>query len=84
MQKDVKLLPEPVTLQCVHTDGKIFHFGVLQLNTLDLDGDGIKNIWYHIPRISLFESCCYKSGIPTLEEYNPDVIKYLLAFYRNV
>lgn len=84
MQKDIKVLPEPVTLQCVQTDGRIFHFGMLQLNTLDLDKEGVKNIWYHIPRLPLFASCGYKSGIPTVEEINPDVLKYLLAFYKNV
>lgn len=83
MQDDVKDLPKPVTLQCVHTDGKLFHFAMLQLNTLDLSDTGIKNIWYNIPRIPLFQSCEYKKGVPTVEGYNSDVVKYLLAFYNN-
>ncbi|KAJ9576804.1 hypothetical protein L9F63_006578, partial [Diploptera punctata] len=81
---DVKILPEPITLQCVHTDGRLFHFAVLQLNTLDLDGtEGIKNIFWSLPRIALFDSCTYEKGVPTLTGYNDEVFKRLLAFYSN-
>lgn len=83
--EDVKVLPKPVTMQAVQSDGKFFHFGVLQLNTLDLDSeDGPKNIWYQTDKMSLFESCSYVSGKPTLVGYNNDVIKHLLALYDNV
>ncbi|XP_044263303.1 39S ribosomal protein L37, mitochondrial [Tribolium madens] len=81
---DVKILPKPVTVQCVHTNGHLFHFGVLQLNTLDLEDSGVKNVWYQTDRIPLFESCCYKVGKPVLEGYNSEVIQNLTNFYNNV
>lgn len=38
------LLEQPVTVQAVGTNGRIFQFMVFQLNTTDLTGDeGIKN-----------------------------------------
>ncbi|CAI9621348.1 unnamed protein product [Staurois parvus] len=43
--EDVKNLEKPVVVQSVATDGQLFHFMVLQLNTLDLESsNGIKNI----------------------------------------
>ncbi|XP_018419483.1 PREDICTED: 39S ribosomal protein L37, mitochondrial [Nanorana parkeri] len=43
--EDVKNLEKPVVVQSVATDGQLFHFMVLQLNTLDLESsDGMKNI----------------------------------------
>ncbi|KAB0804351.1 hypothetical protein PPYR_01321 [Photinus pyralis] len=82
---DVKVLPQPVTVQCIHTDGQIFHFGVIQLNTLDTSiASKIKNLWYQTPRMQLFESCGYKRGRPMLEGYNSDVFTHLNAFYNNV
>lgn len=74
-----------MTLQCVQTDGRWFHFGTLQLNTLDLENsEGIKNLWYQTPKMYLFTSCAYVMGKPTLDGYNSDVIKHLLTFYQNV
>ncbi|KAK5647641.1 hypothetical protein RI129_002533 [Pyrocoelia pectoralis] len=82
---DVKDLSQPVTVQCVHTDGQIFHFGVLQLNTLDTSiNSNIKNLWYQTPRMGLFDSCTYNCGRPTLEGYNNDVVKHLITFYNNM
>lgn len=81
----VKELPQPVTVQCVHSDGRLFHFGVLQLNTLDLENhDGVRNIWYQTPRLQMFNVCAYVKGKPTLEGYNSDVIKHLISFYDSV
>jgi large subunit ribosomal protein L37 len=83
-QVSVKDLPEPVTVQCVQTDGRLFHFAVLQLNTLDLDGtEGKKNIFWMLPRIPLFSSCMYVKGRPLLEGYNSEVFLRLLAFCSN-
>ncbi|KAM9324154.1 large ribosomal subunit protein mL37 [Gastrophryne carolinensis] len=47
--EDVKILEKPVVVQGVATDGQLFHFMTMQLNTLDLDSnDGIKNlVWLH-------------------------------------
>nr|CAI5817023.1 unnamed protein product [Callosobruchus analis] len=80
----VKKLPEPVVLQVVQTNGKFFHFGILQLNTLDMESDSVKNIWYQTPLQYLFEDCCYKFGKPVLEGYNSDVIRQLFTFYSNI
>ncbi|KAJ3647624.1 hypothetical protein Zmor_019491 [Zophobas morio] len=80
---DVTVLPKPVVVQCVHTNGRFFHFGIFQLNTLDLEG-GVKNVWFQTGRLPLFETCCYKVGRPVLEGYNNEVIQYLDAFYNNV
>ncbi|GFT85450.1 39S ribosomal protein L37, mitochondrial [Nephila pilipes] len=41
---DIKVLPEPISVQCVYMDIKSFNFLAYQLNTLELDhNDGIKN-----------------------------------------
>ncbi|KAJ8946418.1 hypothetical protein NQ314_008900 [Rhamnusium bicolor] len=81
---DVKLLPKPVSIQCIQSDGRFYHFGILQLNTLDLEESITKNIWFQTPMLNLFDKCCYKLGKPVLEGYNSEVIKYLYAFYNNV
>ncbi|XP_058159510.1 large ribosomal subunit protein mL37 [Dasypus novemcinctus] len=42
---DTKVLEQPVVVQSVGTDGRVFQFLVLQLNTTDLaSNDGIKNL----------------------------------------
>ncbi|KAL1124261.1 hypothetical protein AAG570_002031, partial [Ranatra chinensis] len=82
---DVVNPPKPVVVQCIHTDGRLFHFSVFQLNTLKEPGnDGVRNIFWSIPRIPLYETCAYVGGKPLLEGYNPDVFRYLAAFYNNV
>lgn len=82
---NVKKLPEPITLQAVHTDNKKFHFAVLQLNTLDLDETAQeKNIFWMLPQaMDLFSECAYVKGKPTLEDYNPEVFQRILSFYCN-
>lgn len=81
---DVKELPEPITIQCIHADGKAFYFSVYQLNTLDLDNDsGTKNYSWIMPKMNLYEKAEYMEGIPILEGYNPEVFERILAFYKN-
>ncbi|KAF5308151.1 hypothetical protein FQR65_LT06331 [Abscondita terminalis] len=80
---EVKKLPNPVNVQCIQTDGRIFHFGILQLNTLDTEENSIRNVWHQTPRMPLFDSCTYHSGKPILEGYNNEVISHLMAFYKN-
>lgn len=84
-QDNVKKLPEPITIQAVHTDNKKFHFAVLQLNTLDLDGTAPeRNVFWMLPEaMNLYQECAYVKGRPTLEEYNPEVFQRILAFYCN-
>ncbi|KAK3601148.1 hypothetical protein CHS0354_019142 [Potamilus streckersoni] len=45
---DVKILPEPVSIQCIDVNVDSICFIFFQLNTLDLDNlDGVKNfLWY--------------------------------------
>ncbi|XP_018563370.1 39S ribosomal protein L37, mitochondrial [Anoplophora glabripennis] len=81
---DVGQLPKPVTVQSVQTDGQFYHFGVFQLNTLDLEKGDVKNVWYQTPLLYLYDKCCYVLGKPTLEGYNKEVVKHLYAFYNSV
>lgn len=73
-----------MVVQSVQTDGRSFYFGVLQLNTLNVDGtSGTMNLWFDGGRLDLFGSCAYKIGRPVLEDYNREVIRCLNAFYLN-
>ncbi|XP_037955988.1 39S ribosomal protein L37, mitochondrial [Teleopsis dalmanni] len=85
-EKALGKLPKPIVIQSIQTDGRSFHFGVFQLNTLaigdDVD-DGLKNYWFHEPQLDLFTDCSYKLGKPYLEGYNKDVIRCINAFYNN-
>ncbi|XP_063235680.1 large ribosomal subunit protein mL37 [Bacillus rossius redtenbacheri] len=79
---DVRDLPEPVVLPCCHTDSRLFHFCVLQLNTLDLDSSSSRrNIFWSVPRRALFETCGYDSARPALRGLDPGVFDMFLAFY---
>lgn len=70
-------------INCIQTDGKNYHFGVLELNTLNVDGnEGIKNVWYTKNDMKLYDSSRYFSGTPVLENYNPQVYGYINAFYN--
>lgn len=78
-------IPKPIVVQSIHTDGRTFHFGVFQLNTLALsDNERLNNYWFHQDQMDLFTNCGYKSGRPYLEGYNKNVFRYLNAFYHNV
>jgi len=75
------VLPEPIAVHFINTNGSKYHFSVFQLNTLDLNGD-IKNIFWHEPEMeNIFEQCDYISAIPTIEGYNHGVYNKLLAIY---
>uniref|UniRef100_A0A0K8TE31 Large ribosomal subunit protein mL37 n=1 Tax=Lygus hesperus TaxID=30085 RepID=A0A0K8TE31_LYGHE len=81
---DIENLPHPVTVQCVHTDSKDFHFAVLQLNTVkDNTLTDERNFYWSLPIQTLYETCEYSSGKPVIEGYNPSVFNTLLAFCRN-
>nr|XP_003701026.1 PREDICTED: 39S ribosomal protein L37, mitochondrial [Megachile rotundata] len=81
--ENVKELPEPVVVQCIQSDGQNFQFSVYQLNTLDMDSKNIRNYWWAEPFIKLYESAQYDEGKPCVQEYNKEVFKRFLAFYRN-
>ena len=71
-------------MQSIQTDGKTFHFGVFQLNTLNFNGtDGIKNYWFNTENVDLFNVCEYQFGKPILNGYNEEVLKILSVFYNN-
>ncbi|XP_017133446.1 39S ribosomal protein L37, mitochondrial [Drosophila elegans] len=77
-------LPKPIVVQSVQTDGRTFHFGVLQLNTLDLGAKSAsKNYWFHRQNYDLFSDCSYEAGRLHLENYNGDVFRIFNAFYNN-
>ncbi|XP_018299665.1 39S ribosomal protein L37, mitochondrial [Mycetomoellerius zeteki] len=79
----VKKLPEPVTVQCIQSDGKNYHFFVFQLNSLDTNDVSVKNFWYPLPPLTLYEKAEYNNGRPVVEGYNPEVFRRILALYRN-
>ncbi|KAF7998248.1 hypothetical protein HCN44_009646 [Aphidius gifuensis] len=79
-------LPEPLTIQCVQTNGQSFHFSVLQLNTLninDYSNNSKVNYWWSMPQIDLYKLSKYETGKPIFEGYNPEVFRRILAFYKN-
>lgn len=79
----VKKLPEPITVQCIQLDGKNYHFFVFQLNSLDVNDTSVKNFWYTLPSLTLYKKAQYDNGKPVVEDYNPEVFRKILAFYRN-
>jgi large subunit ribosomal protein L37 len=82
--EDVKELPEPITLQCVHTNSQWFHFSIFQLNSLaGPEENGMKNIYWQTPLLNLYKNCVFDEGVPVLEDYNPEVFKHFLSFYMN-
>ncbi|XP_059610762.1 large ribosomal subunit protein mL37 [Phlebotomus argentipes] len=79
---NVQTLPEPIVVQAIHTNGQSFHFGVFQLNTLDLCGqEGDKNVWHESKIENLYSNCAYVQGKPQLEGYNPGVLEKFFTFY---
>ena len=86
-QCDVKTLPEPITTQCIGTNGEMYSFMCFQLNTLNLDsGDGIKNMaWFDSDNV-MYQKILPKRAMlrnTKYEDYDPEVFKKFLAFYVN-
>ena len=85
---DVKNLPEPITIQCIYSNGELFSFMVFQLNTMDFETTShrIKNfVWFDrdntmynkiLPKRAMLRNTQY-------EDYNPEVFQKMLAFYVN-
>ncbi|XP_001662478.2 39S ribosomal protein L37, mitochondrial [Aedes aegypti] len=82
---DVQALPAPIQVQVVQTDSQWFHFGIFQLNTLDLNASGesagSRNLWFRKPRMDLYSQCGYLVGKPSLVDYNRDVLRHMAVFY---
>ncbi|KAG2461612.1 RM37 protein, partial [Polypterus senegalus] len=85
-----QVLEEPIVMQAVATNGRIFQFIVLQLNTTDLaSDDGVKNIIWMDQDQLLYE---YAKCLPLIKKkvvtvpaglsgYKPDTFKKFLALF---
>lgn len=81
--ENVTDLKTPIVVQSIQFNDAKIHFGVFQLNTLNLNGvNGMKNVWFNGPSLKLFSECLYRRARPELDEYNPDVFRYIYGFYR--
>ncbi|XP_032592782.1 39S ribosomal protein L37, mitochondrial [Drosophila grimshawi] len=77
-------IQKPIVVQCAQTDGRVFHFGVFQLNTLNPNSNSTtKNYWFHRDSVDLFTECCYRTGRPHLDGFNTEPFRILSAFYQN-
>lgn len=78
-------LPKPVSAQCIMTNGINFTFTCFQLNSLNYSSPVKNLVWFDsenqvvnkiIPKRSMLRHTKY-------EDYNPEVISKVLAFYAN-
>jgi len=78
---DVKILPEPISIQCMYMDIKSANFLAYQLNTLELENDeGIKNqAWIDEPADFYSDI----SEVNLLTDYNPTIFPKMLALHIN-
>jgi len=84
----IKELPEPIMVQCVHSDGIIFNFLAFQLNTLDMStaSGGVKNLAWVDEGNVMFNKILPKRAMlrnTDYEDYDPTVFEKLLAVYMN-
>jgi len=84
---ETKVLPEPISTQCVMTDGDTFHFTCFQLNTLNFEtGDGVKNlVWFDEERPLFYRLMPKRAMLRNTRylDYDSDVFRQLVAFYVN-
>ncbi|BFZ25444.1 hypothetical protein BsWGS_28483 [Bradybaena similaris] len=88
--ENVKVLPEPISIQHVLLEQDHFLFTFFQLNTLDLDaGTGIKNLVWTTQRSQLFEKILGQPWMPQALRpdrylsFNPSAFDQFLAVYFN-
>ncbi|XP_075038243.1 large ribosomal subunit protein mL37 [Mixophyes fleayi] len=90
--ENAKTLPQPIVVQSVSTDGQLFHFLVLQLNTLDLESnDGVKNIVWMDGDQALYDTVAAKATIKRkvvvvpagLAGFKPETFVKFWAMYLN-
>lgn len=87
---DSKVLEQPIVVQSVGTDGRLFQFLVLQLNTTDLDSnEGIKNlVWVDSDQLLYQHFWC----LPVIKKkvvvepvgptgFQPETFRKFLALY---
>lgn len=71
------VLPKPVTVNAVTTNGVWWQMSTFQLNTMDLGSD-VKNLFYHHPEpLRLFDYCGYREARPELEGVNKETFSML-------
>jgi len=75
-------LSHPITVNFISTNGQDFLLTVFQMNTLDLSSP-VKNIVWQKQLGNIFGRCEFVEAVPTLEDYNHDVVKTLLAVYKS-
>jgi len=85
---ETKVLPEPISTQCIMTNGDIFRFVCFQLNTLNFEtSDGVKNlVWFDEDERPLFNRLMPKRAMlrnTRYLDYDPDVFRQLVSFYVN-
>jgi len=85
---DTKVLPQPISTQCIMTDGDIFRFVCFQLNTLNLQtSDGVKNlVWFDDDERALFYRLMPRRAMlrnTRYLDYDASVFQQVVAFYVN-
>lgn len=83
--ENVEELPQPLTLNCIHTDSQNFLFGCLEVNSLNIrNTDSIaKNLFWVTDNMQAFSKCEYVNGQLVFEGYNPQVIETLMAMHHS-
>lgn len=80
--ENARQLEQPVVLQTIQLDKKRVQFGIFQLNTFDLQGEGgVKNYWFRKPISDLYDECTYHEGRPQLVNYNFNIFKTMCVLY---
>jgi large subunit ribosomal protein L37 len=84
-QWDVTELPQPISTQCLLTDGESFTFCFFQLNTLRMDSeDGIKNMAWIDADHKLFNKILPKRAMlrnTKYQDYDPEIFRKVAAMY---
>lgn len=77
--KAIGVLPKPVTVNVVSTNGVKWELTTVQVNSLDL-GSEVKNLFYQHPEpLTLMDFCGYREARPTLEGLNKETFATLSA-----
>jgi len=73
------LLPKPIIVNSVSTNGVWWEMTSFQLNTLDMKSE-VKNLFFHHPEtMKLIDFCGYRDARPELEGLNMDTFKQLTS-----
>jgi len=73
------LLPKPVVVNAVSTNGVWWEMTSFQLNTLDMQSE-VKNLFFHHPdSMKLIDFCGYRDAKPELEGLNMNTFKQLTS-----